>query len=47
MARSFYAESKRIKNDRIKSELGVELMYKDYKSVLTAMFKSERADSTD
>ncbi|MFB0941487.1 MAG: SDR family NAD(P)-dependent oxidoreductase, partial [Paracoccaceae bacterium] len=47
MARSFYAESKRIKNDRIKSELGVELMYKDYKSVLTAMLKSERADSTD
>jgi nucleoside-diphosphate-sugar epimerase len=42
MARSFYAESKRIRNDRIKSELGVELLYKDYQSVLTAMLKSER-----
>jgi nucleoside-diphosphate-sugar epimerase len=47
MARSFYAESKRIRNDRIKSELGVELLYKDYKSVLTAMLESERADRTD
>jgi nucleoside-diphosphate-sugar epimerase len=46
MARSFYAESKRIRNDRIKSELGVELLYKDYKSVLTAMLESERADRT-
>ena len=47
MARSFYAESKRIRNDRIKSELGVKLLYKDYKSVLTAMLESERADRTD
>jgi hypothetical protein len=47
MARSFYAESKRIRNDRIKSELGVELLYKDYKSVLTAMLESERVDRTD
>ena len=42
MARSFYSESKRIRNDRIKSELGVTLLYKDYQSVLTAMLKSER-----
>ena len=45
MARSFYAESKRIRNERIKSELGVELLYKDYKSVLTAMLDSERINS--
>jgi hypothetical protein len=47
MARFLYAEIKRIRNDRIKSELGVELLYKDYKSVLTAMLESERADRTD
>lgn len=41
MARSFYAESKKVKNDRIKSELGVELIYPDYKSGLTALLASE------
>ena len=29
MARSFYAESKRVRNDRIKSELGVRLIHRD------------------
>ena len=47
MARSFYAESKRIRNDRIKSELGVTLLYKDYQSVLTAMLKSERDSAVE
>ncbi|MGI9394172.1 MAG: SDR family NAD(P)-dependent oxidoreductase, partial [Boseongicola sp.] len=37
MARSFYAESKRVRNDRIKSELGVVLKYPDYRSGLRAM----------
>jgi hypothetical protein len=32
MARSFYAESKRVRNDRIKSELGVTLRYPDYRA---------------
>jgi nucleoside-diphosphate-sugar epimerase len=41
MARSFYAESKKVKNDRIKSELGVELIYPDYKSGLTALLAAE------
>ncbi len=41
MARSFYAENKRIRNDRIKTELGVTLYYKDYKEVLQAMLQSE------
>lgn len=41
MARSFYAESKKVKNDRIKSELGVELIYPDYKSGLNALLETE------
>lgn len=41
MARSFYAESKRVKNDLIKSELGVELAYPDYRIGLTSLLGSE------
>lgn len=41
MARSFYAESKRVKNDRIKDELGVKLRYPDYKSGLAALMRQE------
>ncbi len=37
MARSFYAESKRVRNDRIKAELGVRLRYPDYRSGLRAL----------
>jgi nucleoside-diphosphate-sugar epimerase len=37
MARSFYAESKRVRNDRIKQELGVELIHPDYRSGLAAI----------
>lgn len=37
MARSFYAESKRVRNDRIKSELGVRLIHPDYRSGLAAL----------
>ena len=37
MARSFYAESKRVRNDRIKSELGVALKYPDYRCGLRAL----------
>ncbi len=37
MARSFYSESKRVRNDRIKTALGVELAYPDYRSGLTAL----------
>ena len=37
MARSFYAESKKVKNDRIKDELGVILKYPDYRSGLNAL----------
>jgi nucleoside-diphosphate-sugar epimerase len=37
MARSFYAESKRVSNTRIKEELGVELIYPDYRVGLAAL----------
>ena len=41
MARSFYAESKRVRNDRIKNELGVALLYPDYRSGLAALLAAE------
>ena len=37
MAASFYAESKRVRNDRIKSELGVQLIHPDYRAGLAAL----------
>ena len=37
MARSFYAESKRVRNDRIKAELGVTLLYPTYREGLAAL----------
>ncbi len=40
MARSFYADSKRVRNDRIKSELGVALSHPDYRSGLVACLKA-------
>lgn len=41
MAKSFYAESKRVRNDRIKNDLGVKLRYPDYHSGLEAILKAE------
>lgn len=41
MARSFYAESKRVANDRIKRELGVQLRHPDYRSGLKALLAAE------
>ena len=43
MARSFYAESKRVRNALIKQELGVRLRYPDYRSGLAALLASETA----
>ena len=43
MARSFYAESKRVRNDRIKDELGVRLLYPDYRAGLAAILAAEAA----
>ncbi|MCB2114889.1 MAG: SDR family oxidoreductase [Rhodobacteraceae bacterium] len=41
LARSFYAESKRVRNDRIKERLGVTLAYPDYRSGLGQLLASE------
>ena len=41
MARSFYGESKRVRNDRIKRELGVQLAYPGYRQALQAILKAE------
>jgi nucleoside-diphosphate-sugar epimerase len=40
LARSFYAESKRVANDRIKRDLGVKLAYPDYRAGLAALLAS-------
>jgi nucleoside-diphosphate-sugar epimerase len=41
MARSFYSENKRVRNDRIKTELGVELIYPEYRAGLRSMLREE------
>lgn len=43
MARSFYAESKRVRNDRIKTELGVQLAYPTYREGLAALLADQNA----
>jgi nucleoside-diphosphate-sugar epimerase len=40
MARSFYADNKRVANNRIKRELGLTLAYPDYRSGLEALVRS-------
>ena len=42
MASSFYAESKRVRNDRIKRDLGIALKYPDYRSGLRDLLARER-----
>ncbi len=41
MARSFYAESKRVRNDRIKRDLGVRLRYPGFREGLAALLAGE------
>jgi len=41
MARSFYADNKRVRNERIKRELGVKLAYPDFRAGLAAILKNE------
>ena len=43
MARSFYAESKRVRNDRIKEELGVRLLFPTYREGLASLLAAENA----
>jgi len=47
MARSFYAESKRVRNHRILNELGVVLKYPDYRSGLAALLFAETREKSD
>lgn len=42
MARSFYAESKKVRNDRIKSDLGWRPDYPDYRTGLAALLAQDR-----
>lgn len=42
MARSFYADNKRVRNDRIKNELGVRLKYPDYRAGLEAILAESK-----
>jgi nucleoside-diphosphate-sugar epimerase len=37
MAQSFYAENKRVRNDRIKRDLGIRLIHPDYRAGLAAL----------
>jgi len=43
MAASFYADCRRVKNDRIKRQLGVVLKYPDYRAGLDAQLAAEKA----
>jgi nucleoside-diphosphate-sugar epimerase len=42
MARSFYGENKRVRNDKIKRQLGVQLVYPTYREGLSALLTLER-----
>lgn len=42
IARSFYADNKRVRNDKIKQDLGIQLLYSDYKSGLQACYEAEQ-----
>ena len=42
MGRSFYDDNKRVRNDRIKRELGVQLAFPDYRAGLAAILDAER-----
>lgn len=47
MVRSFYKDNKRIRNDRIKDELGVTLIHPDYRAGLAACLLAEDAVPVD
>ena len=40
MARSFYAENKRVRNDKMKQELGYQLKYPDYRAGLRGLLSA-------
>lgn len=45
MARSFYGENKRVRNQRIQDELGVKLLYPSYREGLRAVLEAEDMES--
>ena len=45
MARTFYGENKRVRNDKIKTELGVSLAFPTYREGLAAILEAERQSS--
>ena len=47
MARSFYADNKRVRNTRIKDELGVRLAYPNYRLGLAALVSQNDATAAD
>jgi nucleoside-diphosphate-sugar epimerase len=47
MALSFYAESKRVRNARLKAELGVTLRYPTYREGLRALLAVEKSSDTN
>ena len=44
MARSFYADNRRVRNDRLKTALGVTLRYPTYREGLSALHEANVAD---
>lgn len=44
MARSFYLESKRVKNDRVKEKLGIVLRYPSFREALPELIETEMQD---
>jgi nucleoside-diphosphate-sugar epimerase len=47
MARSFYGESKRVRNDKLKHALGVQLRYPNYRDGLRALFDADEGQKRD
>jgi dTDP-4-dehydrorhamnose reductase len=45
MALSFYAESKRVRNEKLKRELGVQLRYPSYREGLRALFAHDQLEA--
>ena len=41
MARSFYGECKRVRNDRMKEKLGVALRFPDYRAGLLSILRTD------
>jgi hypothetical protein len=42
MGRSFYSENRRVRNTRLKDDLGVRLAYPSYREGLAAVLAAER-----